>query len=209
MTAPKIDPRIVFLDLETTGLDPQKDLILEIGIVIVSRRLGYVPGGVFGRQISTDVTCTDPHVHDMHTRNGLLDDCRDYGYKAETAETSTILFLENHDFDPRDRIMIGGFSPGFDLSFLKTGMPRLAARLSHRTFDVSTVRDLVGRLVGAEEVQAWRESLHAPFKTAGSTHRAIPDCNAAIRELMGYAGHFDIHSMHDMMKAQKDEQNDL
>lgn len=184
------DPRIVFLDLETEGLDPSKHHILEIGIVLVSRRLRDVPAGRFSHTVSlAGPNAIDPEVEKMHRENSLLADCCLHGLPVSTVEELTLDFLLTHAFEGDEKILIGGYSPSFDLGFLRVHMPRLAAWCSHRTFDVSTIRDLASRIAGADEAKAWREQLHKPFPDA-RIHRALPDCDAAIREVREYAKHF-------------------
>jgi len=202
MSKPNTDPRIVFLDLETSGLDPSKSTILEIGIVLVSRRLRDVPGGRFSRTVAIGdrlIPSLDPEVREMHEKNGLLADCQRSGEQLMAVERAVISFLEAHDFDERDKIVIGGFSPSFDHMFVREGMPDLAERLSHRTFDMSTLRDLVRRLIG-QDVYAWQEAIHAPFPEA-KIHRALPDCDAAIRELREYVKFFDLDAMREAIAS--------
>lgn len=169
----------LWLDLETTGLDPEKEIILEIGVIIANDAKGgdfepvaqeqtvitpYDFGGRTSAQILDEM---HPRVCDMHTKNGLL---------AELADPSLCCTIEEADdyfaaLVPDGLPSIAGNSVGsFDLQFLRRHMPKFAARLSHRVYDVSTLlraERTYGDSAGMVEVKA-------------DAHRALADARASL-----------------------------
>jgi len=135
---------LLWLDLETTGIDPVNDHILEVAWRITNDSL--IPWSVTKSHVvrpSKDAwrqLQQTPFVMDMHVENGLL---------AHIDADVDLVLLE----DVEDEIlkdvniidapwMIAGSSAHFDLSFIREHMPRLAEKLSHRTYDVTTLKTL-------------------------------------------------------------------
>lgn len=160
---------VVWLDLETTGLDPDTCEILEIAF-------RFCPGGPlaistvnFARTLPSriDPLTWDPFVREMHTKNGLLEECGimkfDAGQLGRTE--AEILRLLGRPI-PRS-LTLAGDSVHFDYGFLKKYMPDLAKCFSHRLFDVSAISK-AAQDVGYVE----RERVTA--------HRAMSDVLASI-----------------------------
>jgi len=104
----------------------------------------------------------DPFVLDMHTRNGLIEDCKTRkGCTLSGAEDTLIEAAMFVGQKPRS-VVLAGSTVAFDQSFLVVHMPRLAELLSHRCFDVSTLK------------MAERDWAGEKFKKA-EAHRALPD----------------------------------
>jgi oligoribonuclease len=137
-------PKLVWLDLETTGLDPNKCPILEVVAaeadlldpfnikVIHQSVLWFHPGCVKDQ---------DPYVVDMHTKNGLWKECADEGkamdaFEVQDALLAVIPWVEDKD----ERPILAGSSIHFDHDFIKVWMPKLAKRFSHRHYDVSALK---------------------------------------------------------------------
>ncbi len=122
---------MIFLDLETTGLNPASDLILEVACMQVDPQLNPVRG--FSAVIHRTGLVMDAFVRDMHTKNGLIAAC----------EASTTGLVEVTDalceWLPPGKSILAGSSVYFDLGFLKASMPRVADRFGHRLFDVSAI----------------------------------------------------------------------
>ncbi len=168
--------QFMWLDLETTGLDPRTCRILEWAVVLaaddaegdmspIERFSGVV--GVFSEKELAEVQAEmDPYVLNMHTQNGLLAEV--VSSDATLAESEEFLVslcqqLTGKEEPSRDcLIVLAGSTIAFDHSFIKEHMPRFAAWLSHRTFDVSTLK-MADR--------AWKGEA---FKKA-EAHRALPD----------------------------------
>ena len=170
----------LWLDLETTGLDPHKCHILEWAAVLAEddREGDMSPveqfSGVIGFDADrvilndnadvVDVPGVDPFVVKMHIENGLWEEC---------------VFSEDNTLEEADEFLAGlcerlggktnpgsivlaGSTVHFDLGFVRVHMPRFAAYLSHRCFDVSTLK------------MAERDWAGEKFKKA-EAHRALPD----------------------------------
>lgn len=188
---------IVFLDLETTGLDPQLDHILQIAIQVVDGET-IEP---IGEPFVSDVALTEaaagrlymnPFVRDMHRKTGLLDRLEsaisdpgqpDRGpYGLDRTQGATLAFLRARGLLPREgalprrpTLTLAGNSVHFDLAFLRTHMPRLAAMFSHRLLDVSVLRMFEDRW-GSGEI-AVENTLE---------HDALADVRSSIEQLRRY-----------------------
>lgn len=176
------ETRIVFLDLETTGLHPDKDEILEAAILIVDADLKPVYQRswlVLPRRLPV-TTLLDRGVYNMHVASGLLDELtRTYvtsrfdAPHIEKVESDLLSALAAQGFTPQSA-QLAGFSIQFDRSFIACHMPDLHRYLSHRMLDVSTLRQLAKR---------WRPEI---VKEQGKSHRAMLDCVEALNELRHY-----------------------
>ena len=179
--------RLVWVDLETTGLDPAKDLILELAIVVTDAQLNEVAYASWVVKQDVDWTKVHPVVLEMHTANGLKDDVPD-GLPIRDIESAACAMLD--DLGVTEKGPICGSSPHFDMAFLKSegdctccffpdhGMPKLAKRFNHRVFDVSTLK-LAALMRGEVPPEEGR---------GGPAHRALSDIRgsiAAARKCLG------------------------
>lgn len=168
----------VFLDLETCGLDPNNDPILEVGIVVTFDNLvvtaqyqGVIAAPFFLRDAA------NPIVQTMHDNNGLWEDCRVSAKSPVTIEQEAVRFVKEHT--ALGKTPMCGNTIGFDRSFLKAQMPALHDCFSHRNLDVSVLRELAER---------WYPAVFAN-RPQTPTHRAIPDCLGSIAQLVYYKQH--------------------
>lgn len=142
---------LLWLDLETTGLDPQKDSILEVFAAIVQNGVVVtLLDSRIHRAIGAPQRVMSPEVEKMHRLSGLLDvlekeeaALHDAGIQSwfssiKYAETCIVEGLRDLEW-LRTPNVLAGFSPHFDLAFIRHHMPRLASMLSHKVFDVSTL----------------------------------------------------------------------
>ena len=132
--------KIFWLDVETTGLNPDKDTLER------PFNVGPIRNPAFR---FADVAALSPYILDMHTKNGLLAAC--------ARSTTTVAEIEEHlltlvpEVTGDDKPTLAGSSVHFDHGFLRVHMPRLAARFSHRHYDVSAVK-LFCRSLGMTKV---------------------------------------------------------
>lgn len=164
---------LVWLDLETTGLVPARDCILEVAIALA--RFDD-PFKVFKRwdaalHFSEYDKCgcsgsLDPFIRDMHTKNGLLQDCK--SSKLTIAEVEDYLLeIIPHVEDKECRPILAGSTIHFDHGFLAHHMLRLNERFSYRHYDVSATK-------------LFCQSLGMPKLPKGHVHRAAPDIAESI-----------------------------
>lgn len=187
------DPRLVFLDLETTGLDPNRDSILELGFIVVTgttlsnmAQSGWLVEPPWAHPEGARRKLGD-YVFDMHTKSGLLHDLREEHFKLVQVERAACETLHRLGFE-YGKATLAGYCPQFDHSFLKVHMPTLAGWFDYRHVDVSTLRGLMRRWLGPE--------IDAYSKAHGETkHRALDDCREAISELAFYKQFIDLDGM--------------
>jgi oligoribonuclease len=171
------DHRLVWMDLEMTGLDPDVDVILEIATLVTDDDLVLVAEGptiVIHREESI-LEGMSGIVRDMHTRNGLLDRVRESRTGHDAAEAETLEFLRRH-CNPLSSPLCGN-TIWMDRMFLNRQMPALDKFMHYRMIDVSTIKELARR---------WYPSLLEDLPPKPDTHRALDDIEASVAELRFY-----------------------
>ncbi|KFF58174.1 oligoribonuclease, partial [Cryobacterium sp. MLB-32] len=164
-------------DCEMTGLDLDKDELVEIAVVITDYDLNVLDPGL-DIIIKPDASALEnmgDFVRTMHTTSGLIDEIPN-GVSAAEAEFQVIEYILK--FIPEDqKAPLAGNSIGTDRAFLTRYMPRLDKHLHYRNVDVSSIKELARR---------WypRVYFNAPTKDGG--HRALADILESIRELAYY-----------------------
>jgi oligoribonuclease len=166
------------MDLEMTGLDSTKDVIVEIATIVTDDELNILAEGpdlVIGQP--PDVLSTmDPFIIDMHSRSGLLDAIRTSQVTLADAGQQTLDFIRQHAPEPRS-VPLCGNSIGMDRRFLAAYLPAIEEHLHYRSIDVSSVKELVRR---------WYPKIsHARPKKEG-LHRAFDAVRDSIEELRYY-----------------------
>lgn len=171
---------LLWLDLETTGLDPNIHDILEIGAVVTNADLVEIPGAQFQcviTQPELSLVGIDPFVINMHLENGLFEECADANRSVPLAHAQHLLtsFAVAHRcFDCFDaegkayRTPLCGSTPSFDRGFLRVEMPGFERKLSHHHVDASSFKELARRA----GLAAW---LPREDAFPGRKHRALPD----------------------------------
>ena len=171
---------LVWIDLEMTGLAPERDRIIEIAVVVTDAQLGKsVEGPVFAIHQSDAVLATmDAWNTGTHGRSGLTDRVRASTIDEGEAERQVIAFLQR--FVTKGTSPMCGNSICQDRRFLAATMPTLEAFFHYRNLDVSTLKELARR---------WRPELLAGFRKA-QAHTALADIRESIAELAYYREHF-------------------
>ncbi len=170
--------RLVWIDLEMTGLDPVVDEIVEIAAIVTDGELNELDGGVSYVVRPPDLTILDAMdqiVVTMHTESGLLADIPE-GIPLAQAGHAVLEYVRTH-VPEAGKAPLAGSSVYVDRGFLARYLPELDKHLHYRLVDVSTVKELARR---------WypRAYFNAPAKTGG--HRALADIRESIAELRYY-----------------------
>lgn len=162
----------IFVDLETTGLDPRADLILAIGLIVTDngfKELGRFET-VIGRPEQTLGSRCSDYTQAMHKKSGLWGKVIESRVSPTTAEVSSRAFLQSILGPPsaeiKERPPYAGNSVHFDKAFIEYAMPSLAGHFNYRCLDVSTLKVLaMATLRGAVEWDAEvGDPAHTPLK---------------------------------------------
>ena len=170
---------LVWIDLEMTGLYPDKDRIIEIAVVVTDAQLNVrVEGPVFAvHQTDATLDLMDAWNKGTHGRSGLTERVRASTVDESAAQASTIEFLKR--YVPKGASPMCGNSICQDRRFLANYMPELEAFFHYRNLDVSTLKELAKR---------WKPTILAGFKKA-QAHTALADIRESIEELAYYREH--------------------
>jgi oligoribonuclease len=169
---------LVWMDLEMTGLDPTRDVIVEIATLITDDDLRIIAEGpdLVIHQPDEVLAIMDPYVVDMHTRSGLLNEIKESTLTLEEAGRLTLEFIKSHVPSERS-VPLCGNSIGMDRRFLAAYLPEIENWLHYRSVDVSSVKELVKRWYPAAISKR-------PHKTGN--HRALGDIRESVSELQYY-----------------------
>lgn len=170
---------LIWIDLEMTGLDPERDTIIEIATIVTDAALTESEEGpVFAiHQPEVVLAMMDEWNTRQHGQSGLVDRIRASATRLADAEAATLEFLAR--WVPAGASPMCGNSICQDRRFLSRYMPTLAGHFHYRNLDVSTLKELQRR---------WARDL-PPF-TKASTHLALDDIRDSIAELRHYREHF-------------------
>jgi oligoribonuclease len=163
------------MDLEMTGLDATRDVIVEIATLITDDDLNIVAEGpdLVIHATEEQLASMDQVVVDMHTSSGLLDEIRSSTITLAEAGHATLEFLRTHIPEPRT-VPLCGNSIGMDRRFLTAYLPEIEEYLHYRSVDVSTIKELARR---------WYPADLAEFRKSTSAHRAMDDIRQSVAEL--------------------------
>jgi oligoribonuclease len=167
--------KLIWIDLEMTGLDAEKHFILEIASVVTDDKLEIVAEGPniainYPEQVFKTM---DQWSKAHHKKSGLLDRAKASPHDCHSAEHETLEFLSRHSKQGKSPLC--GNSVWQDRRFLIKHMPRLEAFLHYRNIDVSSIKELARR---------WYPSL-APYLKQ-KNHLALSDIRESINELKYY-----------------------
>lgn len=172
--------RLIWIDLEMTGLDSQNDTIIEIATIITDDDLNIIAEGPVCAINAPDVVLNamNEWCKKQHSASGLIDRVRRSQMSLADAECATLDFLKKH--------ISAGVSPMCgnsicqDRRFMARQMPTLERYFHYRNLDVSSVKELCYR---------WRPDILAGVQKKGS-HLALDDIRDSIIELKHYRAHF-------------------
>lgn len=171
---------LVWIDLEMTGLDPQRDVILEIATIVTDNNLQLIKEGPsFVIQTDTHKLNTMlPEVRALHVKSKLLDDVRTAHTTITQAEAQTMAFIKEY---AQPNSILCGNSIWNDRNFLIHSMPSIIKYLHYRLIDVTTVKELVQRWYPQDPDVTFHKK---------ETHRALEDIRESIAELKHYRRYF-------------------
>ena len=169
---------LAWMDLEMTGLDPSRHVIVEIATLLTDDELNIVAEGpdLVVAQPPEAMAQMDDFVRNMHTKSGLLPQIEASTLSLGEAGAATMDFLREHIPEART-VPLCGNSIGTDRRFLAAQLPEVEEFLHYRSVDVSTIKELSRR---------WYPGVlsKAPKKAAG--HRAMDDIRESVAELVYY-----------------------
>ncbi len=171
---------LIWIDLEMTGLDPDRDVILEIATVVTDQELNLLASGpvLAIHQPEAVLAAMDDWNLKHHGESGLLERVRSVGVSEREAEARTLEFLQQ--WVPAGASPMCGNSVCQDRRFLYRLMPRLEAYFHYRNLDVSTLKELARR---------WAPKIQEGFKKKNA-HQALADILESIEELKYYRENF-------------------
>jgi oligoribonuclease len=169
---------LVWMDLEMTGLDHDRDVIVEIATIVTDDELAIVAEGpdLVVHADEDALARMGDVVRSMHTSSGLLDQIRASTIDLATAGAETLAFIQEHVPEPRS-VPLCGNSIGTDRRFLARWLPEIEEYLHYRSVDVSSVKELAKR---------WYPESVAKAPGKHGTHRALDDIRESIAELRYY-----------------------
>ena len=176
----KSDQNLVWLDCEMTGLDPDKERLIEIAVIVTGPQLTpRIEGPVLAiHQSDALLDQMDSWNKGTHGRSGLIDKVKVSTISEADAEAQILKFLAI--YLPKGTSPLCGNTISQDRRFLVKYMPKLEAFLHYRNVDVSTFKELAKR---------WRPEVYSAFKKRQS-HTALADVHESIDELEHYRTHF-------------------
>jgi len=174
------DPaNLIWIDMEMSGLDPEKERILEVAIVVTDSQLNTVAEApvLVVHQPQSLLDAMDDWNKSTHGKSGLVDRVKASTLSEAAAEAQMVAFLAQY-VPPRASPMCGN-SVHQDRRFLARYMPQLEAHFLYRNLDVSTLKELAKR---------WKPEIMAGLTKHGK-HEALADIYESIEELKYYREH--------------------
>lgn len=170
------ESNLIWIDLEMTGLDPEKEVIIEIATIVTDAHLNELAVGpsIVINQPDSYLDAMDEWCTRQHGESGLTRRVQESVISCRDAELQTLEFLKQ--YVPAGASPICGNSIGQDRRFLVKYMPELEAYFHYRNLDVSTLKELAKR---------WKPEALEGFTKKGS-HLALDDIKDSIAELQHY-----------------------
>ena len=173
--------RLVWIDLEMTGLDPERHVIVEVAAVITDGNLNILGEGIdlVVHATEDELAQMDSFVTQMHAKSGLDKEIRESTTSIGEAEDAVLALINEH-CDPEHPAPLAGNSIATDRTFIRAYMPRLDSALHYRMIDVSTIKELARR---------WHPRAYFNQPDKGMAHRT--------------AGHHRIHPRVGLLPPQR------
>ena len=171
---------LVWLDMEMTGLDPERERILEMAMIVTDGELNTLaesPVWVV-HQSDAQLDAMDDWCKATHDRSGLIDRVRASTLDEAGLEAAALAFMQ--EWAPERASPMCGNSIGQDRRFMVRYLPRLEAYFHYRNLDVSTLKELCRR---------WQPEVAKGF-VKKADHTALADIRESIAELQYYRAHF-------------------
>jgi len=174
--------RLVWMDLEMTGLDVRRHVIVEIAVLVTGADLVALDDGIdlVVHQPPDALAEMDDYVRTMHTRSGLLPEIEASTTSLDDAGTAALQYVRSH-VPEAGTAPVCGNSIGVDRRFLDVELPELDGFLHYRSIDVSTLKELCRR---------WAPEVYRKRPNKQEAHRALADIHESIAELVYYRDHF-------------------
>ena len=170
-------PNLIWIDCEMTGLSLEKDVLVEIAVLVTDSDLKLIGEGVdvVIKASADDLAGMNEFVTAMHTTSGLITEIPN-GISIIEAELQVIAYLLECGIQP-GKSPLAGNSVSVDRAFIARDMPSLNGFLHYRTIDVSSIKELARR---------WYPKAYFAAPTKTGNHRALGDIQDSIAELAYY-----------------------
>ena len=175
-----LDTHLVWLDMEMTGLEPEKERIIEVAFVVTDLHLNTLAEGpvLVIHQPDSVLDAMDNWNKGTHGKSGLIDKVKASTVTELQAQEQILEFLK--PLIPKGKIPLCGNTIHQDRHFMALYMPELNDFFHYRNIDVSTLKELAKR---------WRPEVYKSFKKQ-QKHTALADVYESIAELKHYREHF-------------------
>jgi len=172
------DDRLVWIDLEMTGLDIERHVIVEIACLVTDSELELVDDGIdiVVHQDADALAGMDDFVRKMHTKSGLLPQIEASTVDLATAGANVLDYIKGH-VPGEGQAPLCGNSIGVDRRFLDRGLPEIDQYLHYRSIDVSSFKELCRR---------WYPDVYRNRPGKKEAHRALDDIRESVAELRYY-----------------------
>ena len=172
--------RLIWIDLEMSGLNPDTDRVLEVAIVVTDSQLETVTEApvLVVHQNDAILDAMDNWNKSTHGKSGLIERVKASTLTESAVETRMTQFLSDHL--PANASPMCGNSVHQDRRFMVRHLPRLEGYFHYRNLDVSTLKELARR---------WKPEIAAGLTKHGK-HEALADIYESIEELKYYREHF-------------------
>jgi len=172
--------RLVWLDLEMTGLELDRHVIVEIAALVTDNDLEPVDDGIdlIVHQPPSALAEMDDYVRNMHTKSGLLKEIEASSLSLADAGAQVLDYVRGHVGEGKSPLC--GNSIGVDRRFLDRQLPELDRYIHYRSIDVSSFKELCRR---------WYPVVYKGRPGKTETHRALADVRESIAEMKYYREH--------------------